>query len=98
MQLLSTERSKLLADQNGWSLAYAQGFVDGQAARRLGEALMVHVRVGIDQYSLGFRAGYFERPNIDSRIGSSAPAATRRTQYSGTPVPRSVPRKFSRVL
>lgn len=67
--LLSTERSKQLAEQNGWSLAYAQGSVDGETSRRLGKAPALHALVGIDEYSLGFRAGYFERQNLDSRPG-----------------------------
>ena len=61
MKVLATERSRQLAEQNGWSLAFSQGHVDGEASRRSGKALAVRVRVGIDQYSLGFRAGYFER-------------------------------------
>ena len=69
MKVLSTERSRQLAEQNGWSLAFAQGNVDGEACRRLGKAPALHTLVGIDQYSLGFRAGYFERQHLDSRAG-----------------------------
>jgi hypothetical protein len=72
---LSTEKSKHLAEQNGWSLAYAQGSVDGETSRRLGKAPALHALVGIDEYSLGFRAGYFERRNLDARVGRpEAPA------------------------
>ena len=69
MKVLSTERSKQLAEQNGWSLAYAQGNVDGETSRRLGKAPALHAVVGIDEYSLGFRAGFFERQNLDTRVG-----------------------------
>jgi hypothetical protein len=69
MKVLSTERSKQLAEQNGWTLAFAQGNVDGESSRRLGKAPALHALVGIDEYSLGFRAGYFERQNLDSRVG-----------------------------
>ena len=74
MKLLSTERSKHLAEHNGWSLAYAQGNVDGETSRRLGKAPALHALVGIDEYSLGFRAGYFERQNLDARVSRSEPA------------------------
>jgi len=72
--MISSERSRQLAEQNGWSLAFAQGNVDGELHRRLGTPLAPHARVGIDQYSLGFRAGYFGRQNVDARAGFSAPA------------------------
>ena len=68
MKVLSSERSRQLAEQNGWSLAFAQGTVDGDIFRRLGKAPALHTLVGIDQYSLGFRAGYFERQGVDSRM------------------------------
>jgi len=69
MKVLANERSKQLAEQNGWTLAFAQGNVDGESSRRLGKAPALHALVGIDEYSLGFRAGYFERQNLDSRVG-----------------------------
>jgi hypothetical protein len=80
MKLLSTERSKHLAEQNGWSLAYAQGNVEGETSRRLGKAPALHALVGIDEYSLGFRAGYFERQNLDARVGRPEPASRPVTQ------------------
>lgn len=61
MKLLSTEKSRVLAEQQGWSPGFAQGFVEGETSRRLGGAPTLHALVGIDDYSLGFRAGYFER-------------------------------------
>ena len=65
MKVLSTEKSKLLAEQNGWSLDHAQGFVDGETCRRLGKRPARCAVIGIDEYSLGFRAGYFERQERD---------------------------------
>ena len=75
MKIVSSERSNQLLEHNGWSLAYAQGQLDGETFRSLGKTLPPHARVGIDQYSLGFRAGYFERQNVDARVGRSATAA-----------------------
>ena len=84
MKVLATERSRQLAEQKGWSLAYAQGNVDGEISRRLGKALALQALVGIDEYSLGFRAGYFERPNIDACVARAEPVSTDGTRCAGT--------------
>ena len=65
MHYLTKEKTKVLAEKNGWSLAHAEGFVDGEAYRRRGLAPSKHAQVGIDDYSLGFRAGYYERKSLD---------------------------------
>lgn len=57
---------QVLAERYGWSIARAQGFVDGEMFRRRGAPPSSYAQVGIDDYSLGFRAGYYER-------GSSQP-------------------------
>jgi hypothetical protein len=41
--------------------AFVNGFTDGQAARRDNQALSPYLRVGIDDYAKGFRAGFFAR-------------------------------------
>ena len=61
MKILSEEKSKVLARQNGWSLARAEGFVDGERSRRLGKRPSAYLQVGIDDFSLGFREGFYER-------------------------------------
>src|SRR5262245_12770503 len=63
MKVLSNEKPELLAEQNAWSLAFTAGYVDGETSRRLGKRLALGVLVGIDERSMGFRAGYFERQN-----------------------------------
>jgi hypothetical protein len=63
---------QVLAERNGWSLARAQGFVDGEMARRRGAAPSTYARVGIDDYSLGFRDGYYERGSSRPK-GSATP-------------------------
>jgi hypothetical protein len=55
------EKSKVLAEQYGWSDAVAQGYVDGERYRRRRKVPLEYFLVGIDDYSLGFRAGYFNR-------------------------------------
>ena len=56
------EKSKILAEIYGWSDAVAQGYVDGEKFRRRRRAPLEYFLVGIDDYSQGFRAGYFNRP------------------------------------
>ena len=58
--------SKILAQQNGWSTAYTEGYLEGRYHRRIGKQLGTYVRVGIDEYPLGYRAGYFERNSAES--------------------------------
>ena len=66
MKVLSKEKSKVLAEINGWSLARAEGYVDGEISRRRHAKLSTYVQVGIDDYSLGFRASYYERQTVAS--------------------------------
>jgi hypothetical protein len=69
---------QLLVETNGWSMARAQGYVDGEVSRRRGAAPSTYARVGIDDYPLGFRAGFYERgePRESANILMSAHAAT----------------------
>jgi hypothetical protein len=64
MKVISKEQ--VLADNNGWSLAQAQGYIDGQNFRRRGKTPSTYARVGIDEYCLGFRAGYYDRKIVQS--------------------------------
>jgi hypothetical protein len=59
MAIVSKEKVKVLAEQNGWTLAHAEGYVDGERARKRGQVPSMFRLVGIDDYCLGFRAGYF---------------------------------------
>jgi len=61
MKVLATEKIKWLAARNSWSLAQSEGFIDGVACRRRGTMPSKYAQIGIDEYSLGFRAGYYER-------------------------------------
>ncbi len=53
--------SEVLAESNDWSLEKAEGFLEGEASRRRGVQPSLYYMVGLDDYCLGFRAGYFER-------------------------------------
>lgn len=68
MEVLAEEKLKMLVEKRGWSMARAQGYVKGEAARRCGEIPPPHSLVGIDDYALGYRAGYFVRESIRSRF------------------------------
>ena len=65
MNVLSKAKIKLVAEKNGWSLAQAEGYIDGETFRQRGNTPSTYAQVGIDQYCQGFRAGYYERQNIE---------------------------------
>ena len=78
MKVLSKEKFKVLAEANGWSLDYARGYVDGETFRLRGKKPSNYVLIGIDEYCLGFRAGYYERQNPASRVSlPDLPVASR---------------------
>lgn len=66
VKLLQREKFKVLAETNGWSVDYAKGYVDGEAFRLRGMKPSKRAVIGIDEYSLGFRAAYYERQNLPS--------------------------------
>jgi hypothetical protein len=76
MKVLSEERIRVLAERNGWSFAFAEGYVSGEAFRRRGTPPSLYARVGIDEYCLGFRAGYFERKSPEL-LSASRPGTVR---------------------
>ena len=63
MTILFEAKVKVLAEKNGWSLARAEGYIEGESFRRHGMTPSKYAQIGIDEYSLGFRAGYYERKN-----------------------------------
>jgi len=67
------EKSRVLAEQYGWPLPSAKGYVDGETFRKRRKAPPVHALVGIDDYSEGFRAGYFHRP-LSEQVLSGSPS------------------------
>lgn len=71
MKVVTMEKFKALAERNGWSLDHAKGYVDGESFRQRGKPPSKYALIGIDEYSQGFRAGYFERQNTVS--GNSFP-------------------------
>ena len=84
MKVLSKEKSKVLAGINGWSHDRAKGYVDGEICRRRGTMPSKYAQIGIDEYCLGFRAGYYERNVVlPGLTRSGTPNAPRLWQVSG---------------
>ena len=67
------EKSQVLAEQYGWPLPSAKGYVDGETFRKRHKVPPLHTLVGIDDYSQGFRAGYFHRP-LSDRVPLGGPS------------------------
>lgn len=54
-------KAKVLKTVYGWTSDRARGYVDGVACRVRGARPSKYVLVGIDEYALGFRVGYYNR-------------------------------------
>jgi hypothetical protein len=87
MKVLSEEKIRLVAEKNGWSLAYAEGFIEGVAFRQRDKTPSAYTQVGIDEYSLGFRTGYYERKTTEGQ------PITPTVSASGKPIARSLLKK-----
>ena len=76
MNVLSNDSAKVLVEEMGWTLERAEGYVEGERYRLGRLALSEYHKVGIDEYALGFRAGYFRRDDAasESRIRIVSPA------------------------
>jgi hypothetical protein len=84
MKDLYITKVKLVGDRNGWSPSHAQGYVDGDIARRHGATPSKYAQVGIDEYCLGFREGYYERKKPEPVIGHAAALPGGRPQRVAT--------------
>jgi hypothetical protein len=61
MDLLLREKAKKLAKEKGRTLAWGEGYIEGEIYRRRGLQPSAYQRVGIDEYAKGFRAGFFQQ-------------------------------------
>ena len=59
MKDLLTEKRNELAQEMSWTLKRAQGYVDGEISQRNGTDLSESQKYGMDEYSKGFRTGYY---------------------------------------
>ena len=76
MHVLSKEKSKVLAERHGWPVTIAEGYVDGEAFRKRGRTPPPHALVGMDEYSEGFRAGYYARTPVSRNGAGQFPLPT----------------------
>ena len=53
------EKRDELALEMGWTLQRAQGYVDGETVQQSGQDLPGCHKAGMDEYSKGFRTGYY---------------------------------------
>ena len=60
-KVASAKKLKVVSDRYGCSIAYAQGYLEGEALRTRGAPASHYALVGIDDFAVGFRAGYFLR-------------------------------------
>src|SRR6185295_20189385 len=60
-KVASAKKLKVVSDRYGCSIAYAQGYLEGEALRTRGAPPSHYALVGIDDFAVGFRAGYFLR-------------------------------------
>ena len=59
MKTLNEEKVKVIAERYGWTATYLEGYIDGKSARRRGLVPSTFQMIGIDDYCLGYRAGYY---------------------------------------
>lgn len=63
MKLFLGQKSREVTDPEGWSPDFAVGILEGESSRRGGTKPSSFHIVGLNEYCLGFRAGYFQRTN-----------------------------------
>lgn len=61
MSDLSKERRNKIAQEMYWTPQRIQGWVDGMYCQRSGNDAPTCLKIGIDDYSKGFRDGYYSR-------------------------------------
>jgi hypothetical protein len=59
MKDLLREKRNELAEEMTWTLKRAQGYVDGEISQQNGTELSESHKYGMDEYSKGFRTGYY---------------------------------------
>jgi hypothetical protein len=67
------QKSHMVPQEYGPPLPAAKGYVDGETFRKRRKEPPLHALVGIDDYSEGFRAGYYQRL-ISERALSGGPS------------------------
>ena len=74
--LLKEKRNELAAEMN-WTLKRAQGYVDGETSQRDGLDLSESYKYGMDEYSMGFRTGYYKQDDPLSKTNIQKKSSAR---------------------
>lgn len=69
MRVVARQEFRERAEKNGWSSAFAAGYIDGRDARTRGRQVAKYPLADLDQYREGFLAGYSLMP--ENRCGAS---------------------------
>ena len=76
MKDVFTEKSQTLAEEMGWTMRRAEGYVDGETYRRRGLEISTYHKIALDEYAQGFRIGYYKQacslPSDDSQETTAA--------------------------
>ena len=75
---------QVLAHGKGWSPVQTKGYLDGLYSRRRGIVPSKYAQVGIDEYCLAFRAGYYGRTMQDGTASGNRPAPKAKPQRSSS--------------
>lgn len=59
MKRSTEDKVTVLAEQHGWTATYLEGYINGKNARSRGLEPSTFQLIGIDEYCLGYRAGYY---------------------------------------
>ncbi len=66
MTHLSKERGKKIAQEMYWTHRRAQGYEDGEFYKQCGQDMPECYKFGMDEYSKGFRTGFYKQNDADS--------------------------------
>jgi hypothetical protein len=58
-----------MSTQGHWALNRAAGYVEGERYFRCGLTPPAHLKVGLDEYALGFCAGYYLHVELLNQAG-----------------------------
>jgi len=74
---LSNEVVRKIAEDTFWSRLRAQGCDDGEFYKLSGQKIPECLQAGVDEYSKGFRAGYYNQidPDTEANARNESPVS-----------------------
>ena len=70
MTIPTHEKPEVLAEDSSRTTEFERGYVHGEQSRQLNALPPKYLMFGIDDYALGFRAGYFANVRTAPSAGS----------------------------